>query len=290
MSLEWHDVADANDPELDRLAERYHLHPLHIEDCRHRDQSAKIEEQNGYLFAVLKPVVVKVGCELEIDDLDVFLGPDFIITVREGAHATVGPLLEKIRANWASQRGDQLFYRIVDAVVDSYPPVIDQFSETIDGLEDAVLENPAPTTLQRIFELKRGLIQLRRVLGNTRDVAGHLQRTESSLIARDMWPFLRDVYDHVARNLDLVETQRDVLNGALDIYLSSVANRTNRVMKVLTVLGTVALPALVISGIYGMNIRNLPWLDHPHAFAIVCGLMAACTAALLAMLRLFRWF
>jgi magnesium transporter len=289
MSYEWHDVADPQDPELDRLAERYHLHPLHIEDCRHRDQSAKIEEQNGYLFVVLKPIVVFPGCELDIDDLDVFFGPDFVITVREGAHATVGPLLEKIRANWNSGRGDQLFYRILDAVVDSYMTVIDAFSETIDGLEDAVLQNPEPATLQKIFDLKRALIALRRVLGNTRDVAGHLQRTESPLIAHDMWPFLRDVYDHVTRTLDLVETHRDVLNGAMDIYLSSVANRTNQVMKVLTVLGTVALPALVISGIYGMNLEHLPWAHHPHGYLFVGGMMAATTGLLLAMLRWLRW-
>ncbi|HVX66899.1 MAG TPA: magnesium/cobalt transporter CorA [Bryobacteraceae bacterium] len=290
MSFEWHDVADPNDPELDRLAERYHLHPLHIEDCRHRDQSAKVEEEDGYFFVVLKPIVVRPQCELDIDDLDLFLGPDYLITVREGAHATVGPILDKIRASWNGERGDQLFYRIVDAVVDSYLPVIDSFSETIDGLEDAVLETPEPATLQKIFDLKRALISLRRVLGNTRDVAGHLQRSESPLIGRDMWPFLRDVYDHVARTLDLVETHRDVLNGALDIYLSSVANRTNQVMKVLTVLGTVALPALVISGFYGMNVKDLPWADHPHAYLIVGGMMAAVTTLLLALLRWLHWF
>jgi magnesium transporter len=290
MSFEWHDLADPHDPELDRLGERYHLHPLHIEDCRHRDQSAKVEEQNGYLFVVLKPVVALPECELDIDDLDVFLGPDFVITVREGAQATVGPLFDQIRANWNGERGDQLFYRIVDAVVDSYLPVIDSFSETIDGLEDAVLENPQPITLQKIFDLKRALIALRRVLGNTRDVAGHLQRSESPLIARDMWPFLRDIYDHVTRTLDLIETDRDVLNGALDIYLSSVANRTNQVMKVLTVLGTIALPALVISGIYGMNLRDLPWAGHPHGYLIVSGMMAAVTVLLLVLLRWLRWF
>ena len=125
---------------------------------------------------------------------------------------------------------------------------------------------------------------------NTRDVAGHLQRSESDLIHREMWPFLRDIYDHVSRNLDLVETQRDLLTGTLDIYLSSVANRTNQVMKVLTVLGTIALPALVISGIYGMNLKGLPWVDSPHGAAIVSGVMAATTVVLLIILRLMRWF
>ncbi len=104
-----------------------------------------------------------------------------------------------------------------------------------------------------------------------------------------MWPFLRDLYDHLAQNLDLVETQRDLLNGALDIYLSSVANRTNQVVKVLTLLGTVALPAVIISSLYGMNVEGLPWRTHPHGFAIVTSVVAATSAVLLVVLKLFRW-
>ena len=137
--------------------------------------------------------------------------------------------------------------------MDAYSPALDWFNETIDRIEDTVLEKPSPPTLQSIFEAKRGLIEMRRVLSTMRDVAGHLQRMETDLIQRDLWPFLRDVYDHLARDMDMVEMQRDLLTGAMDIYLSSVANRTNQVMKVLTVLGTVALPAIVISGFYGMN-------------------------------------
>lgn len=286
----WHDIREPQDPELDRLAAQYNLHPLHIEDCRHRNQSAKVEEHNGYLFVVLKPVVMKADGSLDICDLDVFLGCDFLITVVEDGGASTGPLIDQIRANWGSLRQDQLLYRIADGIVDSYLPCLDAFSDAIDELEDRVLDNPAPEALEKIFETKRALIQLRRVLVNTRDVAGHLQRIECALIGRDTWPFLRDIYDHVARNLDLLETQRDLLNGALDIYLSSVANRTNQVMKVLTVLGTVALPAVVISSIYGMNVEGLPWKNSPHASAIVGGIMAAVTALLLAVLRVFRWF
>ncbi|HVP48691.1 MAG TPA: magnesium transporter CorA family protein [Bryobacteraceae bacterium] len=288
--MDWHQVRDPQDPELDRLAEHYRLHPLHIEDCRHRNQSAKVEESRGYLFAVLKTVEIAGDGSLALADLDVFLGRDFIITVEEPGQHCARALLEAVRQADSRMRADQVFYRIVDGVVDSYLPVLDRFSEIIDDLEDRVLDRPSPETLARIFETKRNLIVLRRVLVNTRDVAGHLQRTETDLIQRDMWPFLRDVYDHVARNLDLVEMQRDLLTGSLDIYLSSVANRTNQVMKVLTVLGTIALPALVISGIYGMNLKGLPWADSPHGTAMVSGVMLATTMVLLAILRLFRWF
>ena len=131
---------------------------------------------------------------------------------------------------------------------------------------------------------------LRRVMVNTRDVASHLQRTESPFIARDMWPFLRDVYDHVARNLDTVEVLRDLLNGSLDVYLSSVANRTNQVMKVLTVLGTIALPTLAVSGIYGMNVKGLPGAESPYGLAAVFSIIVATTALLLWILKRFGWF
>jgi magnesium transporter len=290
MSFEWHDLKDAADPELDRLAERYHLHPLHIEDCRHRNQNAKVEELNGYIFVVLKPAVLKEDRELDVCDLDIFLGPDFFITVREGADDVVGPLLDRVRKDWGSARGDQIFYRIADGIVDSYLPVLDRYSDAIDSIEDLVLEDPDPNTLQWVFETKRSLIQLRRVIGNMRDVAAALQRAASPLIAPETWPFLRDLYDHLARDLDLIEVERDILNGALDIYLSSVANRTNRVMKVLTVLGTVALPILIVSSIYGMNVRGLPWSNHPQAFLIVSALSATLTVLLLLLLRLLKWF
>ncbi len=287
--MEWHLIQDPNDPELDRLAARYGLHPLHVEDCRHRNQSAKVEENHSYLFAVLKPVRVDEDGELEVSDLDIFLGQDFLITVEEVEWPHVKEALIRLR-DARPERADQAFYRVTDALVDSYLPVLDYFDDRIDEMEDVVLEEPRPQSLARIFEIKRSLIMLRRVLVNTRDVAGHVQRADSPYIQRDMWPFLRDIYDHVARNLDTVEMLRDLLSGTLDVYLSSVANRTNQVMKVLTVLGTVALPALVISGIYGMNVKKgLPLLDSPHAALAIGAVTAASTAALLLMLRWLRW-
>src|SRR5437870_4591888 len=184
--MDWHQIRDPQDPELDRLAARYHLHPLHIEDCRHRDQSAKVEESRGYIFTVLKVVEIADDGSLSLGDLDVFLGRDFLITVEEKSCPATRGLLEQIRAGAAEQRADQLFYRVIDGMVDSYLPVLDHFSEVIDELEDQVLDRPTPAALARIFETKRSLIALRRVLVNTRDLAGHLQRSESELIQRDL--------------------------------------------------------------------------------------------------------
>jgi magnesium transporter len=286
---EWHDIRDPASKELDDLAERYHLHPLHIEDCRNGRQRAKTEDGDGYLFVVLKPVTVDPDAEVLDGDLDIFIGHDFVITVSERCGEKVDQMLDTIHAAKVT-RPDQIFYRIFDGVVDSYLPIIDGYDDQIDELQDEVLNDPTPAALARVFEIKHALVDLRRVLVNTRDVAMHLQRIESDLIKRDLWPFFRDIYDHVARNLDLVETQRDLLTGALDVYLSSVANRTNQVMKVLTVLGTITLPAVVITGFYGMNVKGLPYVDSPHGGMIVIVILLVTTAILLMLLKWRNWF
>ena len=286
---EWHDIRDPAGPELDQLAARYHLHPLHIEDCRERQQRGKVEEQDNYIFVVLKPVSVDPDGAIDAADLDVFIGPDYVITVTEGCGPEVGKMLDEIRAAKVT-RPDQIFYKAFDGLVDSYLPILDGFDDQIDTLEDRVLNSPETAALAKVFEIKRALIDLRRVLTNTRDVAMHLQRSETSLIQRDMWPFFRDVYDHVARNLDLLETQRDLLSGALDVYLSSVANRTNQVMKVLTVLGTATLPAVIVTSYYGMNVKGLPFAESSHGAWIVIVILVVTTAGLLALLRRYDWF
>ncbi|MBI1895030.1 MAG: magnesium/cobalt transporter CorA [Acidobacteria bacterium] len=286
----WHDIEDPNSPELDALGKRYGLHPLHIEDCRHRNQSAKVEWMGGYMFIVLKLVEMEEDDRLSIGDLDLFVGADFFITVQETECKCVRELIPRVRERSEGRRTDELMYQIMDGIVDSYVPILDGLNERIDELEDRVLEAPSPQTLERVFDLKRALIELRRVLTNTRDVAAHLLRTDSPLVAKDLAPFLRDVYDHIARSLDMVELQRDLLSGAMDIYLSSISNRTNQVMKVLTILSTIALPAIVISGVYGMNVPGLPFLKHPHGGLIISGMIAATCLVLLVIVRRLRWF
>ncbi|MDQ1474087.1 MAG: magnesium transporter [Bryobacterales bacterium] len=287
--MNWHDIVDPNDAELDRLAAEYHIHPLHIEDCRHGGQRGKVEEGKGYLFVVLKPVQVDPDHELVFHDLDIFLGSDWVITVQEGNRETCGHILQQARAAPVLS-ASQVLYRIYDGTVDSYLPIMDHIDDVIDGLEERVLQDPDPEVLARIFRTRRALIELRRILANTRDLAAHLYRTPSDLIPADLIPFLRDVYDHVARNLDQVETQRDLLSGTMDVYLSSVANKTNRVMKVLTVVGTIALPALIISGFFGMNLKGLPFTDSSQGTAIVTGIMGLTTTVLLAVVWRLGWF
>ncbi|HEY6990399.1 MAG TPA: magnesium transporter CorA family protein [Bryobacteraceae bacterium] len=287
--MPWYALTDANDPQLDDLAARYGLHSLHIEDCRHPGQRAKIEPGANYLFVVLKPVTILQRTELRFADLCIFIGHDYCITVIDpGCHATADAL-SRARRDDPNEEPARLFYTIFDTITDSYLAAIDRFDDRIDEIEDLVLDRPQPDVLQEVFRLKRALIELRRVLVNTRDVSLFVQRDAGPLLPADLAPFFRDIYDHVARNLDAVEMLRDLLGNTLDVYLSSVANRTNEVMKVLTILSTVALPAIVISGIYGMNVKYIPFLDAPYGIWIVLGLMAACTIVLLVLLKKFRW-
>ena len=203
---------------------------------------------------------------------------------------TSNEALQRARREGDDDHPGKLVYLILDTIVDLYFPAIDHFDDRIDELEDKVFDSPSTEILQQIFAIKRELIDLRRVLVNTRDASLHLQRDPNTIIDAEHQLFVRDTYDHVARLLDSVETQRDLLNNTLDIYLSSVANRTNEVMKVLTVLGTIALPALAISGIYGMNLRGLPFQDSPHGAIYIGALTLGSTVLLLYILRKMKWF
>lgn len=284
----WHDICDPNDKLLDELAVTYGLHPLHIEDCRHRKQSAKVEFQDGYIFAVVKPVVLSPDGEIDASDLDVFVGPDYVITVQEEVCAPLGQTLGRLRPA-GSRKPGELLYRVFDGVVDLYSPVIDQLADRIDDLEEQALQNPQSTTMEQLFAVRRALIEMRRILANSRDVTGHLLRTEHPLLTRDLQPFFRDVYDHTARALDLIEVQRDLVTAATELYLSSVANQTNQVMKVLTVFGTVATPAIIITGMYGMNLENLPFAHHAHSWGIVMSLIGLVSVLMLIVFKRMRW-
>jgi len=285
-NLQWFDIADPASPELDELARRFGLHELQIEDCRHRPQRPKAEEHDHYIFTVLKHM--HDPADLEFDDVDVFFGPDFLISV----HRADSALIDAVRARAEQEhtdRLDRLFYMIVDRIVDAYQPVLDKIADDTADIEDVVLERPDPEMLARIFALKRKLVDFRRVAGGMREVVNDLMRREKGLLGDDLDVYFRDVYDHIIRTVELIETYRDLLSGALDIYLSAVANRTNEVMKILTIWGTVALPLIIITGFFGMNLK-LPWEGSYLGTALVLALMGISTIAVLIYFKIKRWF
>jgi len=283
--LPWFEVEDPNSPQLDQLAQRFGLHPLQVEDCRHRPQRAKYEEHGTYLFMVVKKI--DADDALVFQDVDVFIAQDFLITVTQGHLATMDRVHRRV-AEDGTARIDKALYFLIDSIVDEYQPVIDLIAEQTSDIEDTVLVDPGPDKLQTIFRLKRRLIEFRRMASGMREVVNGIMRKERGFCGDDLDPYFRDVYDHLVRTVDLIETYRDLLAGALDIYLSAVANRTNQVMKVLTIWGTIALPLVIITGFFGMNLV-LPWQQSPYGMWYAIGVMAAATLGVLAYFRLQRW-
>ncbi|HUR37831.1 MAG TPA: CorA family divalent cation transporter, partial [Terriglobales bacterium] len=187
------------------------------------------------------------------------------------------------------QRLDRIFYFIVDEIVDDYITELDDFAEETSTIEADILAEPTPQMLQNIFQLKRRLIEFRRIAGGMREVVNAIMRREHGIVHDDLDAYFRDVYDHLIRTVDLIESYRDLLTGSMDIYLSAVANRTNEVMKVLTVYGTVALPLVIITGFFGMNLP-LPWQHTPHGLALAVGTMLLSTAVVLLYFKRKKWF
>ena len=286
--MTWYALDDLNDPKLEELAEQFHLHPLHIEDCRSHNERVKSEETDTYLFYILKYILSADHGELTFGTISLFIGREFFISVRD-ARASDDSILERARRANGETPPAKLLYLILDTVVDSYFASIDKSDDAIDELEDRVLDDPSPQTVEQIFDQKRKLIELRRVLVNTREACTSMQRDPTDLIPDELYPFFRDVHDHVLRLLDSVEMLRDLLNNTLDVYLSSVANRTNQVMKVLTVLSTIALPGLVITSFYGMNVKGLPFIDAEYGAYYVIAAIVVSTAVMLLVMRKARW-
>ena len=284
--LDWFDLDDPDSLELGKLADRYQLHELDIEDVRHGCQRPKIDEHPDYIFVVLKEL--KSDKTIEFDDFYVFIGRAFLLTVHPGPSDTIANAVRRAQED-QEKRLDRIFYFCFDDIVDDFLPVLDGLAEDTSAIEDEVLEHPTPDMLRRIFQVKRKLIDFRRNVAAMREAANSIQRIEHGVIGDDLDEYLRDIYDHLIRTVELIESYRDLLSGSLDIYLSAVANRTNEVMKVLTIWGTVALPLVIITGFFGMNLP-LPLQNTPHGTALAAGIMLLSTAATLLYFKRKGWF
>lgn len=232
---------------------------------------------------------------LKFDDFDFFLGSDYVFTVSGGESALVQTVAARLMSEAISHSPDRVAHALIDSTVDQYLPALDHLGDFINLLEDRVLRNPIPPTLREVFRMKRVLLDFRRVATSMREVLNALIRRydiphtgERSVVDRDLRFYYRDVYEHVVRVIDFIETYRDLVTGSLDIYLSAVANRTNEVMKILTLWGTIAMPLLVLTSFYGMNIR-LPLEKDPYALIPVGLLMVASTILVVIYIRRKHW-
>jgi magnesium transporter len=252
-----------------------------------------MEDYGDYMFVVLKMLRHDVKKdEVQAEQVSMILGPHFVISFQEVEGDVFNLIRDRIRQAKGRIRkmgADYLAYALIDAVVDNYFLILEKFGERMEGMEDELVTNPAPETLQEIHTLKRELIFLRRSVWPLRETISGLQRTESSLIAESTEVYLRDVYDHTIQVIDTVESLRDMVSGMLDTYLSSISNRMNEVMKVLTIIATIFIPITFIAGIYGMNFAVMPELGWRWAYFVVLGVMAAVSLVMVIYFRRKRW-
>ncbi len=288
----WINVSGLYDTGIVRaIGERCGLHPLTQEDIVNTRQRPKIEEYDDYIYIVLRMLRYEDGA-VRSEQVSLVLGASFVISFQEQSGDVFDPVRERLRLGKGRIRkegADYLTYALLDAVVDGYFRVLEEFGDELETIEEEVLASADAETLPAIYAAKRELIELRRSVWPLREVVSALERGESPLVQKAMQVYLRDVYDHTVQVAETVETYRDTVAGILDLYLSEQSRRTNEVMKVLTIIATIFIPLTFVAGVYGMNFRYMPEIDHPWAYPAALAGMAAISIAMLAWFRRKRW-
>jgi magnesium transporter len=291
----WINVDGIHDVDIvEELGARLGLHPLVLEDILNPEQRPKMEDLGDYLYVVLKMVDWDdQRGEITMEQVSVLVGANYVVSLQERPGGDVlDPIRARIREAKGSIRGDgpdYLAYSILDGVVDRYFGVLEGLGEKVEDLEEELVFSPLPETLHELHALKREMIYMRKAVWPLREVVAALERSGSLLIQASTVPYLRDVYDHTVQVMDAVETVRDMLSGMLDIYLSSISNRMNEVMKVLTIFASIFIPLTFIAGVYGMNFDYMPELAWRWGYPAVWLVMLGVGLAMLWYFRKKRW-
>ena len=279
---------------LQRFGDVFSIHPLVLEDIVNTNQRPKIEDHGECIFMVFKMLYRgDHNGQIVSEQVSLILGPNYVLSFQEVEGDVFGLIRDRIRTGKGRIRtmgSDYLAYSLLDAVVDNYFVVLEDVSEKIEQLQEVVLARPGPETLHQIHGLKRNMIFMRKNLWPLRELVSGLEKSESELIADALSPYLRDVYEHTIQVIDTVESLRDMLSGALEIYMTAVSNRMNEVMKVLTVIATIFIPLTFIAGIYGMNFENMPELKWRFGYAAVWLIMIVAGAAMAVCFKKKNWF
>ncbi len=258
---------------IEKIGRNFNLHPLVLEDILNTGQRPKYEDFGGYIFIVLKMLYYDAERkETVVEQVSLITGSNFVISFQEKEGDVFNAIRERIRnakGRIRKSASDYLTYSLIDAIIDNYFLILEKIGEEIELIEEELITNPMPKTLQKIHNLKREALFLRKSVWPLREVISGLGRGESSLVKEPTKIYLRDIYDHTIQVIDTVETLRDMASGMLDIYLSSLSHRMNEVMKVLTIIATLFIPLTFIAGIYGMNFKYMPELNWPWGYLMV---------------------
>jgi magnesium transporter len=278
---------------IEKLGQYFGLHPLLLEDILNTEQRPKMEDFGDYIFLVVKMLNYDDKTEqIEAEQVSLILGPNWVISFQEREGDVFNPLRDRLRKGKGRLRkmgADYLAYSIVDTIVDHYFIILEKFGEEIEDTETELATNPTRETLQTIRTMKKEMVFLRKSVWPLRELVSSLERGGAPLIRESTGIYLRDVYDHTIEVIDTVESFRDMISGMLDIYLSSISNRMNEVMKVLTIFAAIFIPLTFVAGIYGMNFEYMPELRwHWGYFGVLIG-MASVAGGMLVYFRRKRW-
>ena len=266
-----------NVPVLEKLGDCFGLHRLVMEDILNTDQRPKMEDFGEYLYIVLKMLSNGKNGEIVTEQISIVVGSNFVLSFQEGVEGDVFNLIrERLRNGKGRIRkmsADYLTYSLLDAVVDNYFVILEKFGDKIELLEAELIESPTQKTVQRIYQLKREMIFLHNAVWPLREVVSTLGKHESPIIREATVPYFRDVYDHVIHVIDSVDIYREMISSMLDMYLSSVSNRLNEVMKVLTAISLIFMPLTFIVGLYGMNFKYMPELEWRYGYFLTLFVM-----------------
>ena len=293
-TISWINVDGIHDLSIiEKIGECFNIHPLILEDIVNTSQRPKLEDLGDYIFIVLKMLYFdEKSEEIKAEQISIILGANFIISLQEREGDVFNSMRERIRNNKGRIRkmgADYLAYSLIDAIVDNYFIILERIDDNVEELDEELLTNPTPKLLETIHGLKSDMIFLRKSIWPIREVINNLQRSESRLVKKTTNMFLRDLYDHTIQVMDTVETLRDMVSGMIDIYLSSVSNRMNEVMKVLTIFAAIFIPLTFIAGIYGMNFKYMPELEWTWGYFGALGLMIVVAGLLLLYFKNKKW-
>jgi magnesium transporter len=292
-NLYWWDLKEATEDESACLADYFHFHPLAIEDCISDIHHPKLDYYESYLYLVVHGVDVDLTKELGFapKELDVFLSNTFLVTYHIKPMRSVGEVLRRAsdKSPILEYGTDFVLYTILDVMINNYLPVLETIEEQLDECEDLLFANPTPDVLRRILNLKRTLMRLRRTVLPQREVINHLARSEYEFIQPKTQAYFRDVYDQIYRMAEMTESFRDLSTALVETYLSTVSNRLNEVMKLLTLFATIFMSLSVITGIYGMNFHNIPELSWKYGYFFTLGLMGVVVIVLMIYFKHKKW-
>jgi magnesium transporter len=279
---------------FEELGTIFGLHPLTLEDILNSDQRPKMEDFCEYVYIVLKAFFSSddQANEIHSEQISIILGRTFVISFQKRETDIFRPIRERIRAGKGRLRrsgADYLAYALIDSIVDNYYTILEQAGERIEILEESLVKSPSAETLQAIQDLKREMIFLRKTVWPLREAFSSLELTGCQLVEESTNVSLKDIYDHTIQVIDTIETFRDMLSGILDIYLSSISNRMNEIMKVLTIIATVFMPLTFLAGVYGMNFKYMPELEWHWGYFSIWGIMLAIAISMLIYFRRKKW-